>query len=134
MRTQNPPPLKACRFDSDLGHHVKIRSGQGQPTAATESNGIQFDRIYGPIPPLSILWLSACRCQDGLLVHARGRPYPPQWSRRRGLLVRNELISEAEAPTHPLHIVPPPMTRASTLMQVASGAYFFLRGRLPTDR
>jgi hypothetical protein len=22
MRTQNPPPLKACRFDSDLGHHV----------------------------------------------------------------------------------------------------------------
>ena len=21
MRTQNPPPLKACRFDSDLGHH-----------------------------------------------------------------------------------------------------------------
>src|SRR5713226_811816 len=99
----------------------EIRSGQGQPTAATESNGIQSDRIYGPIPPLSILWLSACRCQDGLLVHARGRPYP-QWSRRRGLLVRNELISEAEAPTHPLHIVPPPMTRAGTLMQVASGA------------
>jgi hypothetical protein len=25
MRTQNPPPLKACRFDSDLGHHVNIR-------------------------------------------------------------------------------------------------------------
>jgi len=22
MRTQNPPPLKACRFDSDLGHHL----------------------------------------------------------------------------------------------------------------
>jgi hypothetical protein len=22
QRTQNPPPLKACRFDSDLGHHV----------------------------------------------------------------------------------------------------------------
>ena len=21
MRTQNPPPSKACRFDSDLGHH-----------------------------------------------------------------------------------------------------------------
>jgi hypothetical protein len=25
MRTQNPPPLKACRFDSDLGHHMNIR-------------------------------------------------------------------------------------------------------------
>src|SRR5712671_6272630 len=25
MRTQNPPPLKACRFDSDLGHHVNFR-------------------------------------------------------------------------------------------------------------
>jgi len=25
MRTQNPPPLKACRLDSDLGHHVNIR-------------------------------------------------------------------------------------------------------------
>jgi hypothetical protein len=48
--------------------------------------------------------------------------------------VRNELISEAEEPTHPLHIVPPPMTRAGTLMQVASGAHFFLRGRLPVDR
>jgi hypothetical protein len=24
MRTQNPPPLKACRFDSDLGHHHRI--------------------------------------------------------------------------------------------------------------
>jgi hypothetical protein len=24
MRTQNPPPLKACRFDSDLGHHCAI--------------------------------------------------------------------------------------------------------------
>src|SRR5882762_2921078 len=35
-------------------------------------------------------------------------PYPPQWSRRRGLFVRNELISEAEAATHSLHIVPPP--------------------------
>jgi hypothetical protein len=23
MRTQNPPPLKACRFDSDLGHQKK---------------------------------------------------------------------------------------------------------------
>ncbi len=22
QRTQNPPPLKACRFDSDLGHHL----------------------------------------------------------------------------------------------------------------
>jgi hypothetical protein len=38
MRTQNPPPLKACRFDSDLGHHVNIRFGQRQATAATESN------------------------------------------------------------------------------------------------
>jgi hypothetical protein len=134
MRTQNPPPLKACRFDSDLGHHVKIRSGQGQATAATESNSIQSDLISGRIPPLSHPQLSACRCQDGLLVHARGRLYPPQWSRRRGLLVRNELILEAEAATHPLHIVPPPMTRAGTLLQVASDAYFFLRGRLPADR
>jgi protein-tyrosine phosphatase len=25
QRTQNPPPLKACRFDSDLGHHINIR-------------------------------------------------------------------------------------------------------------
>jgi len=25
MRTQNPPPLKACRFDSDLGHHLNSR-------------------------------------------------------------------------------------------------------------
>jgi hypothetical protein len=24
MRTQNPPPLKACRFDSDLGHHSDV--------------------------------------------------------------------------------------------------------------
>jgi hypothetical protein len=55
-----------------------------------------------------ILSLSACRCQHGVSVHARGRPYPPQWSRRRGLLVRNELISEAEAATHSLHIIPPP--------------------------
>jgi hypothetical protein len=23
MRTQNPPRLKACRFDSDLGHHLQ---------------------------------------------------------------------------------------------------------------
>jgi len=38
MRTQNPPPLKACRFDSDLGHHVKIRFGQGQVIAAAASN------------------------------------------------------------------------------------------------
>jgi hypothetical protein len=26
MRTQNPPPLKACRFDSDLGHHTNSRT------------------------------------------------------------------------------------------------------------
>ena len=26
MRTQNPQPLKACRFDSDLGHHIRNRS------------------------------------------------------------------------------------------------------------
>ena len=25
MRTQNPPPLKACRFDSDLGHQLSQR-------------------------------------------------------------------------------------------------------------
>ena len=25
QRTQNPPPLKACRFDSDLGHHHRQR-------------------------------------------------------------------------------------------------------------
>jgi hypothetical protein len=25
QRTQNPPPLKACRFDSDLGHHLNSR-------------------------------------------------------------------------------------------------------------
>jgi hypothetical protein len=25
MRTQNPPPVKACRFDSDLGHHSNSR-------------------------------------------------------------------------------------------------------------
>jgi hypothetical protein len=68
MRTQNPPPLKACRFDSDLGHHVKIRSGQGQATAATESNSIQSDLISGRIPPLSHPQLSACRCQDGRMV------------------------------------------------------------------
>jgi hypothetical protein len=24
QRTQNPPPLKACRFDSDLGHHLSV--------------------------------------------------------------------------------------------------------------
>jgi hypothetical protein len=23
MRTQNPPPLKACRFDSDVGHQLE---------------------------------------------------------------------------------------------------------------
>lgn len=57
-------------------------------------------------------------------------PTPPQWSRRRGLLVRNELILEAEAATHRTA----PMTRAGTLLQVASGAHFFLRGRLPADR
>jgi hypothetical protein len=38
MRTQNPPPLKACRFDSDLGHHVNIRFGQGQVIAAAANN------------------------------------------------------------------------------------------------
>jgi hypothetical protein len=27
MRTQRPPPLKACRPDSDLGHHSFIRDG-----------------------------------------------------------------------------------------------------------
>jgi hypothetical protein len=53
QRTQNPPPLKACRFDSDLGHHLNIRFGQGQVTAATESNSIQSDLISGRIPPLS---------------------------------------------------------------------------------
>jgi hypothetical protein len=44
--------------------------------------------------------------------------------------VRNELILEAEAATHRTA----PMTRAGTLLQVASGAHFFLRGRLPADR
>jgi hypothetical protein len=28
-RTQNPPTLKACRFDSDLGHHNFTRSVRG---------------------------------------------------------------------------------------------------------
>src|SRR4051794_36063992 len=32
MRTQNPPPLKACRFDSDLGHHsIRLPSFSGLP-------------------------------------------------------------------------------------------------------
>jgi len=25
QRDENPPPLKACRFDSDLGHHTSLR-------------------------------------------------------------------------------------------------------------
>jgi len=31
MRTQNPPALKACRFDSDLGHHHFSASGRCAP-------------------------------------------------------------------------------------------------------
>ena len=45
QRTQNPPPLKACRFDSG--------SGPGQATAATESNNIQSGLISGRTPLLS---------------------------------------------------------------------------------
>jgi hypothetical protein len=46
MRTQNPPPLKACRFDSDLGHHVNIRFGQSQVTAAAESNNLNVLTLF----------------------------------------------------------------------------------------
>jgi hypothetical protein len=30
QRTQNPPPSKACRFDSDLGHHLHPRVMRGR--------------------------------------------------------------------------------------------------------
>jgi len=46
MRTQNPPPLKACRFDSDLGHHVNVRFGQGQVTAAAASNNLNVLTLF----------------------------------------------------------------------------------------
>ena len=38
MRTQNPPPLKACRFDSDLGHHSNSLVYLRSPTVAGASS------------------------------------------------------------------------------------------------
>jgi len=35
MRTQNPPPLKACRFDSDLGHQFDQRLTYADPVIDT---------------------------------------------------------------------------------------------------
>jgi hypothetical protein len=37
MRTQNPPPLKACRFDSDLGHQSNQRLTRAGPVTGTTS-------------------------------------------------------------------------------------------------
>jgi len=36
-RTQNPPPLKACRFDSDLGHQFDQRFTRSEPVTGTTS-------------------------------------------------------------------------------------------------
>ena len=35
MRTQNPPPLKACRFDSDLGHQFGQRLTRAKQATGT---------------------------------------------------------------------------------------------------
>jgi hypothetical protein len=93
MRTQNPPPLKACRFDSDLGHHVNIRLGQDQVTAAAESNNLfvlaLFLNEYALSPPQLA---PAERYSDDLSVYTCEPTCSQQWSRRIGLLVRNKLI------------------------------------------
>jgi hypothetical protein len=80
-----------------------VRSGQA-PTA-TESNNIQSNLISGRTPPLSHPLVERLP-MPVWSVGSCARTPPPQWS--RGLFVRNALISEAEAATHSLHIVPPP--------------------------
>jgi hypothetical protein len=60
MRTQNPPPLKACRFDSDLGHHVNIRFDQGQVAAAAASNNLNVLTLFLSEYGLSPLQLVTC--------------------------------------------------------------------------
>ena len=50
MRTQNPPPLKACRFDSDLGHHSNSRKSLRWPsfTGANSLDAADFKSVgYG---------------------------------------------------------------------------------------
>ena len=46
QRTQNPPPLKACRFDSDLGHHLNFSdlSRRTELCAHRRSRRIGFSR------------------------------------------------------------------------------------------
>jgi len=40
QRTQNPPPLKACRFDSDLGHHIAFWPPPTPPCKRQDSPAI----------------------------------------------------------------------------------------------
>jgi hypothetical protein len=67
--------------------------GQGQPTAAAESNNISvlasFLNEYTP-PLISLR--PAQRYADDLSVYACEPARSQQWSRRIGLLVRNKLI------------------------------------------
>ena len=37
---ENPPPLKACRFDSDLGHHNPLRRPPQPSGCSTDSSAI----------------------------------------------------------------------------------------------
>ena len=58
MRTQNPPPLKACRFDSDLGHHVSIWSVAVGRLLRQSQTTFKFDLNSEGIRALPILRLS----------------------------------------------------------------------------
>src|SRR5579871_5612680 len=55
MRTQNPPPLKACRFDSDLGHHLfLIRLAAAHPVgipAGAFSDGFRSTAVTNRCRP-----------------------------------------------------------------------------------
>ncbi len=57
QRTQNPPPARACRFESDLGHHPDIQrsparaeilsSRKGFGSSCVQSSAARFVAIRG---------------------------------------------------------------------------------------
>jgi hypothetical protein len=72
MRTQNPPPLKACRFDSDLGHQlvspIKINSLRPISPTPTGVEPPQSSRYVCSKPLISFMARSMRTSSDGTVV------------------------------------------------------------------
>jgi hypothetical protein len=59
MRTQNPPPLKACRFDSDLGHQSYVFHRHSRPHhVSRECARWLFSRTISPAQLPLVIWLA----------------------------------------------------------------------------